>query len=70
LKLDLYTGIQYVQVGHEQMMYFTEGSHLYTRNYKTTGNGISILRNKDSYMDGSQYINPGNLIFLLKLKEL
>ena len=34
----------------------------------TTGNGIYLSRDKDSYMDTSSYINPENLIFLIKLK--
>ena len=70
LKLDLYPGIQYVQVGYEQVYYFAAVDYFYNENYTTTGNGIYISRNKDSYMNTSEYINPENLIFLLKLKEL
>jgi hypothetical protein len=34
----------------------------------TTGNGIYLSRNKDSYMESSNYIQPGELIYLFKLK--
>ena len=74
LKLDLYSGIQaqaYSQYD-DDLKYFTEGtdSYYWDSNYETTGNGIYISRNKDSYMDESQNINLKNLIFLLKLKEI
>ncbi|MBM3206835.1 MAG: hypothetical protein FJZ43_04420 [Candidatus Staskawiczbacteria bacterium] len=34
----------------------------------TTGNEIYLSRNKDSYMESSEYINPDKLIYLFKLK--
>ena len=70
LKLDIYNRIQYVEVGYEGINYFPGGTLYTSDTYKTTGNGIYLSRNKDSYMDESQYINPKNLIFLLKVKEL
>ena len=77
LKLDLYPGLQLVGRGTggpsyftEGTEYFTDGNNMYDYNYETTGNGIYISRNKDSYMDESQNINLKNLIFLLKLKEI
>ena len=72
-RLKLYWGIQAQSYNkYNNDMYFTEGteSYYYNREYETTGNGILISRNKDSYMNTSKYINPENLIFLLKLKEL
>ena len=76
LKLDLYPGLQLVGRGTggpsyftEGTKYFTDGNNMYDYNYETTGNGIYISRNKDSYMDESQNINLKNLIFLLKLKD-
>ncbi len=71
-RLKLYNGIQAVRNYNDDMMYFTEGTDdwYWSHHYETTGNGISLSRNKDSYMNTSEYINPENLIFLLKLKEL
>ena len=34
----------------------------------TSGQGIYLSRNKDSYMESSNYINPDELIYLFKLK--
>jgi len=70
LKLDLYPGIQYVGLGEEYKRYFPHDDTHSHYNCETTGNGIYISRNKDSYMDESQNINSENLIFLLKLKEI
>lgn len=52
--------------------YFRNG-HLYnhsdwSRGGVTSGNGIYLSRNKDSFMESSEYINPENLIYLFKLK--
>ena len=75
LKLDLYPGIQTVFVKYPDEILYFDGSlnyRLQSDKWVTTGNGIYISRNKDSYMNTntSEYINPENLIFLLKLKEL
>jgi hypothetical protein len=35
----------------------------------STGNGIYVGRNKDSFMEKGLYINPENLIFLFKLRN-
>lgn len=55
--------------------YFNNGNlknnKYYGHNYHggiTSGNGIYLSRNKDSYMESSEYINPKNLIYLFKLK--
>ena len=34
----------------------------------TSGEGIYLSRNKDLFMDNSKYINPGEIIYLLKFK--
>ena len=70
LKLDLYPDIQAYRAEYNETNYIHDISDYYLSHYITTGNGIYISRNTDSYMDESQYINPENLIFLLKLKEL
>ncbi len=36
--------------------------------YTTTGKGIYLSRNKDMFMDVSNYINPDEIIYLFKLK--
>ena len=36
--------------------------------YTTTGEGIYLSRNKDLFMDSSNYINPEEIIYLFKLK--
>jgi hypothetical protein len=70
LKLDLYPDIQAYRAEYNETNYIHDISDYYLSHYITTGNGIYISRNKDSYMDESEYIKPENLIFLLKLKEL
>ena len=42
----------------------------YFRNYNetTTGEGIYLSRNKDLFMESSNYINPQEIIYLFKLK--
>lgn len=72
LKLDVFSKIPYVKVGDDYKRYFPSDEYYkYDYSFETTGcNGIYISRNKDAYMDESQHINPKNLIFLLKLKEI
>ena len=36
--------------------------------YTTTGEGIYLSRNKDLFMESSEYINPAEIIYLFKLK--
>ena len=59
------------------IQYYTNGNlrndedfstNYYNNGSFTSGNGIYLSRNKDSYMESSKYINPGNLIYLFKLK--
>ena len=40
----------------------------YYYNYTTTGEGIYLSRNKDAYMDISNFLNPEEIIYLFKLK--
>jgi hypothetical protein len=47
--------------------HFTTNFSDYDKN-KTTGEGIYISRNKDLFMEGSNYIDPSELIYLFKLK--
>jgi len=71
LKLNLYSyneGIETSKSDNSYIQFTRDFSSYYSR--KTTGNGIYISRNIDSYMNTSEYIKPENLIFLLKLKEL
>ena len=75
LKLDVFTEIPYYieQDGAENILYFPKNKYYENDRYncETTGcNGIFISRHKDAYMNTSESINPENLIFLLKLKEL
>ena len=71
LKLHLYSyneGIEVSRSDNSSITLTREFTSYYNR--MTTGNGIYISRDKDSYMNTSQYIKPENLIFLLKLKEI
>ena len=72
LKLDLFTKIPYVKVGDDYKRYFPSDEYYkYDYSFETTEcNGIFISRHKDAYMNTSEFINPENMIFLLKLKEL
>ena len=76
LKLDVFTDIPYGRVGdnNNSEYYFPRENYYLGRddyNCETNEfNGIFISRHKDAYMNTSESINPGNLIFLLKLKEL
>ena len=38
--------------------------------YKTTGDGMFLSRNKDIFMSEANYVNPMDLIYLFKLKQL
>lgn len=43
-------------------------TNYYSSSKITSGNGIYLTRNKDSYMESSEYIDPNELIYLFKLK--
>ena len=77
LKLDVFNKIPYGIDRNDSEYYFpgSSGDSYYyesgSYNSETNEcNGIFISRHKDAYMNTSKYINPENLIFLLKLKEL
>ena len=73
LKLDVFTKIPYDIVGGSSGYYFPNNKYYENDGYncEATGcNGIFISRHKDAYMNTSESINPENLIFLLKLKEI
>ena len=61
---------------NNMLEYFSNGQlrndNYYNNNYYnneiTSGNGIYLSRNIDSYMESTNYIDPNNLIFLFKLK--
>jgi hypothetical protein len=40
----------------------------YYYNYTTTGEGIYLSRNKDAFMETSNFLNPEEIIYLFKLK--
>ncbi len=40
----------------------------YYYNYTTTGEGIYLSRNKDAFMETSNFLNPEEMIYLFKLK--
>jgi hypothetical protein len=77
LKLDVFNKIPYGIDRNDSEYYFpgSSGDSYYyesgSYNSETNEcNGIFISRHKDAYMNTSEFINPENMIFLLKLKEL
>jgi hypothetical protein len=49
-------------------LYHTRWDDGYNYEYITTGEEICLSRNKDMFMDGSNYIDPREIIYLFKLK--
>ncbi|MHA8073759.1 hypothetical protein ACRZ9O_04430 [Aquirufa sp. HETE-40SA] len=53
--------------GEEELV--SQQNFTYHEESKTSGNGLYIGRDKDSFMDAGYYIDPDNMIFLFKLKQ-
>ncbi len=53
--------------GEEELV--SQQNFTYHEESKTSGNGLYIGRDKDSFMDSGYYIDPDNMIFLFKLKQ-
>jgi hypothetical protein len=53
--------------GEEELV--SQQNFTYHKESKTSGNGLYIGRDKDSFMDSGYYIDPDNMIFLFKLKQ-
>ena len=71
---ECYIALNYSQLNRIGLTILSSGELKYlTKDYDyekgiTSGEGIYLSRNKDSYMESSDYINPNELIYLFKLK--
>jgi len=72
---ECYLALNALQLERIKLKFFNHGSNLLYglidssyADYNTTGQEIYLSRNKDIYMDGSDYVNQSEIIYLFKLK--
>lgn len=59
-------GLEAYSQTYQKKMFVDDFNSYYK--FTTTGEGIYLSRNKDLFMDSSEYINPEEIIYLFKLK--